>query len=463
MSGSAVLALAPMLAPPTPGSAAPGAPASEPGVRAFDGVLADTGAASVDAEPVDPGATPTASAGAAPVEAKPAADATQALAAAPPAVAVLPAMNDPATTSVLNALALRVATEARTATSAVAGVAIPPAMATAGVDPAVAATQAATTLPAALAAASTASLAASMPAGLAAMATTAGMPASVRGAASTASGTGAIPLASAMAADADPGALDQLLSTLDALLPGAPTAATSGTSGSGVASVPMAATAAPLAPPLPATPAILPGGDVAKAALEALIEPSPDGGGDPAAGASPLPTAVPGAAGAPVLQTATSTVASFAAAVPRADGAQPPIQVPFDSPQWGNELTTRVVSLAREQFSEAEIRVTPDELGPIEVKLRFEGDRVHAQFGAISPEAREALTANLHRLREMFAGEGLNLGQAFVGHHGQDAGRRFEGQTSRGGGSGSEGDDDVAAIAPRVSVAARRGLLDEFA
>ncbi|MCE3003617.1 MAG: flagellar hook-length control protein FliK [Xanthomonadaceae bacterium] len=459
MSTGAMLALAPTLAPPAPGSPAAGAAVSEPGTRAFEGVLADTEAASLDAGPVDPGAAVTLADGAPMPDPTPAADAAPVIAAAPAPVAVPPAMDDAATTSVLNALALRVATEAKMA-SAAAG-SVPLSVSTGGTDPAGVAQPPAMATPAALAAASTASLAASMPMLFAAAAPVAGMPASVRGAPSALGGPGVVPLAGVVTAEGDAGSLDQLLSALDALLPSAPTPSAAASSGSGLAPVPMTVTAAPLAPPMPTPPPILAAGEVAKAALEALVEPTADAGGESASNPSTPSTPLSGAA--PVFSTAIGSLASSAATAPRADGAQPPIQVPFDSPQWGNELATRVVSLAREQFSEAEIRVTPDELGPIEVKLRFEGDRVHAQFGAISPEAREALTANLHRLREMFAGEGLNLGQAFVGHHGQDAGRRFDGHASRGGGSGGEGDDDVAAIAPRVAVAARRGLLDEFA
>jgi flagellar hook-length control protein FliK len=366
-----------------------------------------------------------------------------------------PPMSDPATTAVLNALALRVATESNTATGIVGG--------------------------AATGTLSTAQVGQGAPAGLGlalqalgsaiAQVTgrTAGGPAASQPAA-TASVASALPLKTVTG---DVVAVDLQLEALVAdLAPvqadgeavAAPGTAAPGSNFLGASSpalTPLASLAAPLA--------------AVANVVAAMATPLPVTGENELA----LLAGVQGAAGvdASALVAAasgTSQPASPPAASPlqpaafqaflRADGSLPQIAVPMDSPQWGNELSTRVVAMAREQFTEAEIRVTPDELGPIEVKLRFDGDRVHAQFGAISPEAREALTANLHRLREMLAGDGLNLGQTFVGHHGAD---RPSGQsTSAGrGGFGQDADGDELATASITTRAAsvRVGLLDEFA
>ncbi len=145
----------------------------------------------------------------------------------------------------------------------------------------------------------------------------------------------------------------------------------------------------------------------------------------------------------------------------RADGALPQIVVPFNSPQWGNELASRVVTMSREQWSQAEIRVTPDELGPIEITLRFDGEKVHAHFGAVTPEAREALTSNMHRLRELLSSEGLNLGQSFVGQQGSGERRTHDSDGFRLSNDGGGLEQGVLASAP--AAVSRSGLLDEFA
>jgi flagellar hook-length control protein FliK len=175
----------------------------------------------------------------------------------------------------------------------------------------------------------------------------------------------------------------------------------------------------------------------------------------------------------PAAGTGLASAIAFATAVPspsttamrRADGALAPVQAPLDSPQWGNEFASRVVAMVREDLSEAEIHVNPQELGPIEVKIRIEGDRLHAQFGAVSPEAREALSANLHRLRELLAGDGLNLGQTFVGHHGAghsgERGSNAPQAWPQGVPGDGSPDEDVVVLRPARGD--RNALLDEFA
>lgn len=398
--------------------------------------------------------------------------------------ALLPPMDDPATSAVLNALSLRVATEARaavdlgappppagtTAVAAAAGATLPaappglgrpagPLALPADCAPAVA------TLPGVASPAGVASTGEPQPAmGTAGTVDTAVRPAPGPGASAR---QAAVPLDASMTL-ADAGApdaldaLDALLSRLDAQLArSAPGKARP--SASAAAATP--ATTPPIATAAPIIAARLPEAATALA-VPGPLAPGAEAGSaasDPAvAGVSPAPAGAPAAAGiaAASLPFATGPATPGPA---RAEPGQTPIPVPFDSPQWADELATRVSSLARDQIAEAEIRVTPEDLGPIEVKLRFDGERVHAQFGAISAEAREALTANLHRLRELFAGEGLNLGQAFVGHQGDDAARRFSDRLPQPTPSaGVEGQDDPAADAATSRVA-RRGLLDEFA
>lgn len=246
---------------------------------------------------------------------------------------------------------------------------------------------------------------------------------------------------------------------------------------------PMPYALSPSPPPPRATPvAATTQASAPGAPAPSALSPLPPEGLVPMVGESTA--AAPGAAQPGLESTLASSPASPAVATPisgnpaaagllpthvvqatRADGALPPVQAPLDSPQWGNEFASRVVAMVREDFAEAEIRVTPQELGPIEVRIRIEGDRLHAQFGAVSAEAREALMSNLHRLREMLAGEGLNLGQAFVGHHGGGhAGERGPG-TPHAASLAQDRNDGLpeAAPTPRTSRGDRDALLDEFA
>lgn len=242
----------------------------------------------------------------------------------------------------------------------------------------------------------------------------------------------------------------------------------------------LAFTAAPVATPLPTTTAVtgfalssaLPAPIVVQTALDATAgQSSPvlaSSGESPLAGvqintlASALESPVDGRTfTAGVGTPAGASMPQGGAQALRADGALPQIVVPFNSPQWGNELASRVVTMSREQFSQAEIRVTPDELGPIEITLRFDGEKVHAHFGAVTPEAREALNSNMHRLRELLSSEGLDLGQSFVGHQGGGERRTHDSDGFRLPDAGGDVEQGMFASAP--AAVSRSGLLDEFA
>jgi flagellar hook-length control protein FliK len=107
------------------------------------------------------------------------------------------------------------------------------------------------------------------------------------------------------------------------------------------------------------------------------------------------------------------------------------VAAPVGSAQWGAEFAQKVVWLAREEQSIAQIQVTPPQLGPIEIRLSLNQDQASMTF--VSPHAavREAIEAALPRLREMFAESGLTLGnvdvaaQSFGGQrHGEDEAHR---------------------------------------
>jgi flagellar hook-length control protein FliK len=75
--------------------------------------------------------------------------------------------------------------------------------------------------------------------------------------------------------------------------------------------------------------------------------------------------------------------------------------------------------MADKGLQSATIRLQPDHLGPVEIRLRVDADGAsQVQFSAQHAHARDALEAAIPRLRELFADHGLDLRQANV-----DAGR----------------------------------------
>jgi hypothetical protein len=98
---------------------------------------------------------------------------------------------------------------------------------------------------------------------------------------------------------------------------------------------------------------------------------------------------------------------------------QQAIAVPVSSPDWPNAFSSSIVRLASEQITEANLTVTPDDLGTINIKVSLEGNRVSLGFAAENGEVREAVNASLPILQDMLEQSGLSLGQSNVGHGAQ--------------------------------------------
>lgn len=149
---------------------------------------------------------------------------------------------------------------------------------------------------------------------------------------------------------------------------------------------------------------------------------------------------------------------------PAARSAAAPAVVPgppLDAadPELGGELGTRLQWMADQKIGHAEIRLNPAELGPVEVRLRLDGDKILADFSSTSADARQAIEQSLPRLREQLDAAGLQLAQAGVGDgRREDGARAQEGAGIPGGASGDDGSEIAAAPAARA-----QGLLDAYA
>ncbi len=81
---------------------------------------------------------------------------------------------------------------------------------------------------------------------------------------------------------------------------------------------------------------------------------------------------------------------------------------------WNQEFASQVTLLVSNREPRAEIRVNPQHLGPVEVRISMDGDKVSLMFTAAHPDTRAAIQDALPNLREMLADSGLSLGNASV-------------------------------------------------
>jgi flagellar hook-length control protein FliK len=91
------------------------------------------------------------------------------------------------------------------------------------------------------------------------------------------------------------------------------------------------------------------------------------------------------------------------------------IDTPLGQAGWHDEMGQKLTWMVGNNRQQADIVLTPPNLGRVEVSLTMNGDQATAVFTSPHAAVREALEASLHRLREVLADAGVSLGQTHVG------------------------------------------------
>ena len=148
--------------------------------------------------------------------------------------------------------------------------------------------------------------------------------------------------------------------------------------------------------------------------------------------------------------------------------ADVPIQTPVGEPGFDDAIADRVWVMTQARLSNAEIRLTPAELGPVRIQVAVDDGLANVSFQAAQAATREAIEQAMPRLRELLAENGLSLGQASVGDDGVRDGNR---ETTEQGPAGEFADDAGGDDTERELVASEashtrrvsRSLVDTFA
>ncbi|MBK1674866.1 hypothetical protein CKO35_16550 [Ectothiorhodospira shaposhnikovii] len=142
------------------------------------------------------------------------------------------------------------------------------------------------------------------------------------------------------------------------------------------------------------------------------------------------------------------------------------LDVPVHRPNWGQAVGSRVLWMVNQNVQGAELRLTPPQMGPVEVRIAMEGDRANIQFLAHHAQTREALDAAIPRLREMFADSGVHLGDVDVsGREAGGQGDPAQGQATANPDQDGDGTDSGNIVAGRLATDGSdgAGLLDAYA
>ena len=121
-------------------------------------------------------------------------------------------------------------------------------------------------------------------------------------------------------------------------------------------------------------------------------------------------------------RTADSLLSGVGAqsAIPRSDASNPTSIAQYEihskvgSHQWVNDIGNRMSMMVSDKVHSASLQLTPDNLGPVQVKIDINDNQASVWFTADHPDTRTALEQSLPQLREMFASQGMSLTDAGV-------------------------------------------------
>lgn len=81
---------------------------------------------------------------------------------------------------------------------------------------------------------------------------------------------------------------------------------------------------------------------------------------------------------------------------------------------WGQQFAERVGWVIHTKLSQAQVRVHPEHLGPVEMSIELDEQAARVQFTAAQAVTREAIEQSLPKLRALLEEQGLSLDQADV-------------------------------------------------
>jgi len=143
-----------------------------------------------------------------------------------------------------------------------------------------------------------------------------------------------------------------------------------------------------------------------------------------------------------------------------ASDAAPPAQLraPLGSAAWTDQLGAQLTWMARHGQESGSLRVSPEHLGPVEVRIEMRDGTASVWFGAAHADTRSALEQSLPRLRELFATSGLFLADAGVA---RDAPRQYAKPVTPSNATNSAGNASVTISTAHVALS-RSGLVDTY-
>ncbi|WP_322614348.1 flagellar hook-length control protein FliK [Pseudomonas sp. BIC9C] len=146
------------------------------------------------------------------------------------------------------------------------------------------------------------------------------------------------------------------------------------------------------------------------------------------------------------------------AATPKTANALPVNQpIAMHQSGWTEEVVNRVMYLSSANLKAADIQLQPAELGRLDIRVNMVPDQqTQVTFMSAHPGVREALDGQVHRLRDMFAQQGMgqvdvNVSDQSRGSQQEQAQQSRSGRTTNSGGRLDSMDDELTSDVAEVS------------
>jgi flagellar hook-length control protein FliK len=174
------------------------------------------------------------------------------------------------------------------------------------------------------------------------------------------------------------------------------------------------------------------------------------------AGSGSSPTGVPNSSASSLAHLGAAS--HFSLQHPQTDTNTGELKSSVGSPAWTDELGAQLTWITHRGLESGSLRVSPEHLGPVEVRISVQNGDASVWFGAGHPDTRAALEQALPRLREMFANQGLTLTDSGVSRESPRQARSSPPQSIAAVSAVGSSDVSVSA-AVRLSL----GLVDTYA
>lgn len=127
---------------------------------------------------------------------------------------------------------------------------------------------------------------------------------------------------------------------------------------------------------------------------------------------------------------------------------------------WADELGHQLTVMAKKGLDSASLRLSPEHLGPLEVRIAVKDNEASVWFGASNADTRTALEQSMPRLRELLSTQGMSLTDAGVFRE-PPRGNAQQPQAGFASSSGEAAAGGETTTSNVVSI--RKGLVDTYA